>query len=204
MGRYYETLMTILKLAAIALVLATVVYSAPTTKDTMPEDLAVPETEEVSRRWYAPHAHVRRAIARYRHRAKTRRLDSYGPGKKGYPCFNHFPCYVLSKVSWKEKKFGHYMLKNAIAPAMTKAISSVAVCPAGPKAVYKHLRFDNAASWNSYQALVGKGFNAYNPETHEGHCGWPPADKGPVPYPGPDWKRMKFVHSRCNLLTKHG
>merc|ERR1711939_826122 len=48
------------------------------------------------------------------------------------------------------------------------------------------------------------GFNAYNPETHEGHCGWPPADKGPVPYPGPDWKRMKFVHSRCDLLTKHG
>lgn len=126
------------------------------------------------------------------------------PNLKGYPCFNRFPCYLLSKVSWRERKFRAYMLRDAIGPAMTNAISSTVVCPSGSRAVYKHLRFDSAHAYRAYQNLVKVGFNAYNPETFKGNCGWPPAGKGPVPSPGPNWKRMPFVTARCNLLTSSG
>merc|ERR1711988_1980849 len=82
-----------------------------------------------------------------------------------YDVCTEFPCYLESEVSWVAPQFKDYMLKDAIAPEVTKTISSAYVCPGeGPakkKLVYKLLRFDSAAKLKEYKDLQQRAFNAH-------------------------------------------
>merc|ERR1712159_954674 len=99
-----------------------VVLTLVTLSATFPtHDSLVPETEEYS--WNIDW----RAIAAGRARAKNM-CHNY-PDLHDAPS-SAFPCYLRSKVSWKNPAFGDYMLNGPIRAAITKIQGLTAyVCP---------------------------------------------------------------------------
>jgi len=207
--------------------------AAHPTAEVVPEEAPDTEEEETSWAWglnyntivQAQKEAAAKAAAAKAAAAESRRNVRRFNGKfTGYPCFNLWPCYVHSKVAWKEPKFGRYMLRDAIAPHMTKW-ADVYICRAGAKAVDKYLKFNNKQDFKKFQETMAEGFDSSSDPPYfptgppQPHCGWPPASGSnavpadtplaevPPPAihaPAPFNRPLRFKKGQCPLLNKDG